>query len=71
MVRVVSEEEVLEGTKSQELGEGGGNSNTQHYTVTTRMTPAFRWAAMRVAFNVSLIMRDKVTVTTVSTDHNF
>ena len=30
-------------------------------TVTTRMTPALRWAAMRDIFNVSLIVRDKVT----------
>ena len=31
------------------------------YTVTTRMTPALRWAAKRNRFNVSLIVRDKVT----------
>ena len=34
---------------------------TYRYTVTTRMTPALRWAAMRAVFNVSLTVRDKVT----------
>ena len=34
---------------------------THRYTVTTRMIPAFRWAAMRALFNVSLAVRDKVT----------
>ena len=42
-------------------GGGGGRSCTYRYTVTTRMTPASRWAAMRAIFNISLIMRDKVT----------
>ena len=38
---------------------GGGKRS---YTVTTRMTPALRWAAMRdIYFNVLLIVRDKVT----------
>ena len=43
--------------------EGGGEGRiyTYRYTVTTRMTPALRWAAMRAIFNVSLIVRDKVT----------
>ena len=40
------------------------------YTVTTRMSPALSWAAMRAIFNVSLIAKDKVTKT-VSTDHTF
>ena len=26
---------------------GGGRLDTYHYTVTIRMTPALRWAAMR------------------------
>ena len=39
---------------------GGGRLYTYPYTVTTRMTSAMRWAAM-FHFNVSLIVRDKVT----------
>ena len=46
-------------------GEKGGGG-WGDYTVTTRMTPALRWAAMRAI----LIVRDKVT-RIVSTDHNF
>ena len=45
-------------------GYGGGERGrlpTYRYTVTTRMTPALRWAAMSCHFNVSLIVRDKVT----------
>ena len=38
-----------------------GRLYTYHYTVTARMTPALRWAAMRDIFNVSFIVRDKVT----------
>ena len=41
-----------------------GRLYTYRYTVTTRMAPALKWAAMRVIlshFNVSLIVRDKVT----------
>ena len=34
---------------------------TYRYTVTTRMTPVLRWAAMSAILNVSLIVRDKVT----------
>ena len=34
---------------------------TYSYTVTTRMIPALRWAAMRAIVLVSLIVRDKVT----------
>ena len=42
---------------------GGGRLYNYRYTVTTRMTPALRWAAMRTIhrFNVSLIVMDKVT----------
>ena len=32
-----------------------------HYTITTRTTPALRWASYESYFNVSLIMRVKVT----------
>ena len=35
------------------------------------MTLALRWAVMRAVSNVSLIVRDKVTNKTVSTDYNF
>ena len=34
---------------------------TYRYTVTTRMTPVLRWAAMSAILNVSLTVRDKVT----------
>ena len=30
-----------------EVGGGEGDYNTYRYTVTTRMIPALRWAAMR------------------------
>ena len=42
-----------------EGGRGGGRYYTYRYTVTIRMIPALRWAAMRATFNVSLIVRDK------------
>ena len=42
-------------------GGGRGRVYTYRYTVTTRMTLAFRWAAMRAFFNVPLIVRDKST----------
>ena len=48
-------------------GGGRGRLYTYRYTVTTRMTSALRWAATRA----TLIVRDKVTNKTVSTDHNF
>ena len=38
-------------------------------TVTTRMIPALNRAAMR-AIHVSFIVMDKVTIKTVSTNHN-
>ena len=40
---------------------GGEVYYTCRYTVTIRMTPALRWAAMRAIFSVTLIVRDKVT----------
>ena len=49
----------------------GGGYIPMAYTVTTRMTPALRWAAMRTVFNVSLIVKDKVTRQCPCTDHNF
>ena len=60
-----------------EGGEGGmevggrGRLYTYRCSVTTRMTPAVRWTAMRA---VSLIVRDKVTrlfcPSSDATDHN-
>ena len=45
-------------------------SYTCRYTVTTRLTPALRWAAMRAILMFhNIIVRDKVK--DVSTDHNF
>ena len=45
-----------------EVREGrGGRLYTYRYAVTDRMTPALRWAANERHFNVSLIVRDKVT----------
>ena len=50
-------------------GEGEYIIYTYRHTVTTRMTPASRWAAISaVSVNVSLNVRAKVTET-VSTDH--
>ena len=52
-----------------EVGEEG-DYYTYRYTVTTRMTPALRWAAMR-----AILMFHKTcegqSHKTVSTDHNF
>ena len=50
-------------------GLGGGRLYTYRYTVTTRMTPALRWAAMR-----AILMFDNCEGQchkTMSTDHNF
>ena len=46
-----------------------GRLYTYRYNVTTRMIPALRRAAM-TAIHVSFIVRDKVTIKTVSTNHN-
>ena len=51
-------------------GGGKGRVYIYRYTVTTKMTPALRRAAMGAILNISLIVRVKVTKT-VSTDHNF
>ena len=60
------------------MGWGGGEResgcmHTYRYTVTTRMTPrsCIKMGSDENHFNVSLILRDKVTNKTVSTDHNF
>ena len=39
----------------------GKRETMRNTTVTPRMNPALRWAAMRASFNVSLIVMDKVT----------
>ena len=52
---------------------GGGGTwrlYTYRYTVTTRMT-CIKMGSDESHFNVSLIVRDKVTIKTVSTNHNF
>ena len=38
------------------MGEDGGYDYTYRYTVTTRMTPALRWAAMRASGGGSEVM---------------
>ena len=51
---------------------GGGGTRrvyTYRYTVTTRMTPALRWAAVRVI--LMFIVKVRKSDKTVSTDHNF
>ena len=51
-------------------GEGGrGRLYTYRYTVTTRMTPALRWADDESHFNVS-VGSDGQSHKTVSTNHN-
>ena len=50
-------------------GGGRGRLYTYRYTVTTRMIPALRWAAMRDIFNVS-VGSDGQSHRTVSTNHN-
>ena len=45
-----------------EVGDEGGRLRTYRYAVTTRMTPALRWAAMRAVLMFHKnIVRDKVT----------
>ena len=43
---------------------------TYRYTVTTTMTPAIKIGSDQSHFNVSFIVRDKVTQDSVCTDHN-
>ena len=52
-------------------GMGGGEREIiyYHYTVTTRMTPALRWAAMRTILMIRNC--EGQSHKTVSTDHNF
>ena len=60
---------VRDGEKGRRGYGGGGRERpyTYHYTVTTKMTPALRWAAMRAMFHNCEGQSHK----TVSTDHNF
>ena len=48
---------------------GGGRLYTYRYTVTTRMTSALRWAAMRAI--IMFHNCEGQSHKTVSTDHNF
>ena len=50
-------------------GGGRGRFYTYRYTVTTRMTPALRWAAIR-AILIFSIGSDGQSHKTVSTNHN-
>ena len=52
-------------------GEGRGRSYTYRYTVTTRMTSALRWAAMRAILMFHNNYCEGQSHKTVSTDHNF
>ena len=51
-----------------EVGRGGGRLYTYRYTVTTRMTSALRWAAMRAILMFHNC--EGQSHKTVSTDHN-
>ena len=55
------------GERDTEVGEGG-KLYTYHYTVTTRMTPALRWATVRA---VLMFHCQGQSHRTVSTDYNF
>ena len=58
--------------RGREYGGGRrGRLYTYRFTVTTRMTFCIKISSDESQFNVSLIVRDKVTNKTVSTDHNF
>ena len=51
------------------VGGRGGRLYTYHYTVTTRLTPALRWAAMRAILMFHNC--EGQSHKTVTTDHNF
>ena len=48
--------------------EGRGRLYTYRYTVTARMTP--KWGSDENHFNILLIVRDKQSHETMSTNHN-
>ena len=50
-----------------DVEEEGDYNYTYHYIVTTRVTPALRWAAIESHFNVLFIVRDKVTTQRLQT----
>ena len=49
------------GKGGREYGRGGRRLYTYRYTITTRMTLALRWTAVRAILMFSLIVRDKDT----------
>ena len=49
---------------------GRGRLYTYRYTVTTRMTSALRWTAMRAILMFQKEVMDKVTRQCMSTNHN-
>ena len=55
-------------TGSQYGGRGRGRLYSYRYTVTTRMTPALRWAAMRAI--LILLICEGQSLMTVSVNHN-
>ena len=66
---LIRDEEKGGGGRGMEVGAEGGYIYTNRYSVTTRMIPALRWAAMRAV----LIFHncEGQSHKTVSTDHNF
>ena len=63
-IRLIRDEEM--GGRGCGGGGGGGEFYTYRYTVTTRMTPALRWAAILMFHNC-----EGQSHKTVSKDHNF
>ena len=66
---------IRDGSDKGGRGYGGGGRRrlyTYRYTVTTEKNDScIKMGSDKSHFNVSLIVRDKVTNKTVSTDHNF
>ena len=62
---------IIDGEKGEEGGMevGGGGLYTYRYTVTTRMSSALRWAAMKAILMFHNC--EGQSHETVSTDHNF
>ena len=53
-MRLIRDGEKWGEVRGMDRGGGRGILYTCRYTVTTRMVPALRWAAMRTIFNVSV-----------------
>ena len=68
MIKLVSDGEKV-GEGGMEVGVEGGRLYTYRYTVTTRMTPVLRWAAMRAILMFHNC--EGQSHKTVSTDNNF